>query len=111
MRVFYYNPKLGPKFIRRLFGEMDITLFRDRRQAVDWLATGKYPICFFCTRSAIGRAQRQGLPIGAFGEMREGVGLTSSSGNVVLLNKAPHPNAAKVYINWLLSRRGTAYFA
>jgi len=72
MRVFYYNPKLGPKFIRRLFSEMDITLFRNRRQAVDWLATGKFPICFFCSRSTIGRAQRQGLPIGAFGEMKEG---------------------------------------
>lgn len=106
MRVFYYNPKLGPRFIRRLFSEMDITLFRNRRQGVDWLATGKYPICFFCSRSTIGRAQLQGLPIGAFGEMKEGVGLTSSSGNIGLMNKAPHPNAAKVYINWFLSREG-----
>jgi len=106
MRVLYYTPQLGPKFIRRLFSEMDITLFRNRRQAVDWLAYGKYPICFFCSRSNIGRAQRQGLPIGAFGEMKEGVGLTSSSGNIGLMNKAPHPNAAKVYINWFLSREG-----
>ncbi len=106
MRVFYYNPKLGPPFIRRLFSEMDITLFRNRRQAVDWLANGKYPICFFCSRSTIGRAQLQGLPVGAFGEMKEGVGLTSSSGNIGLMNKAPHPNAAKVYINWFLSREG-----
>jgi len=105
-RVFYYNPKLGPKFIRRLFSEMDITLFRNRRQAVDWLATGKFPICFFCTRSAIGRAKIQGLPVGAFGEMKEGAGITSSSGNIGLVNKAPHPNAAKVYINWFLSREG-----
>ena len=106
MRVLYYNPKLGPKYIRRLFSEMDITLFRDRRQPIDWLATGKYPICFFCSGSAIGRAQIQGLPIGEFGAMKEGVGITSSSGNIVLLNKAPHPNAAKVYINWFLSREG-----
>jgi ABC-type Fe3+ transport system substrate-binding protein len=25
---------------------------------------------------------------------------------LALLNKAPHPNAAKVYVNWLLSRQG-----
>lgn len=25
---------------------------------------------------------------------------------LAFLNKAPHPNAAKVYVNWLLSRRG-----
>ena len=27
-------------------------------------------------------------------------------GTLGLVNRAPHPNAAKVYINWLLSRRG-----
>jgi len=27
-------------------------------------------------------------------------------GTLALLNRAPHPNAAKVFINWLLSRRG-----
>jgi len=106
IKMFYYNPKLGPKFIRRLFGEMDITLFRDRRQGVDWLATGKYPICFFCTSSQIGRAKRQGLPIGFFGLMKEGAGISSASGGVAFINRAPHPNAAKVFINWLLSREG-----
>jgi len=25
---------------------------------------------------------------------------------IVLINKAPHPNAAKVFINWYLSREG-----
>ena len=27
-------------------------------------------------------------------------------GTLALVNRAPHPNAAKVFINWLLSRRG-----
>ena len=27
-------------------------------------------------------------------------------GTLTLVNRAPHPNAAKVFINWLLSRRG-----
>jgi len=30
----------------------------------------------------------------------------SGGGNVMLINRAPHPNAAKVFINWLLSREG-----
>lgn len=106
IRVFYYNPHLGPEFIRRLFSEMDVTLFRDRRQAVDWLATGKFPICFFCTRSDIARAQSQGLPVTVFGTMKEGMGVTSSSGNIGLVHRAPHPNAARAYLNWFLSREG-----
>jgi len=85
---------------------MDITLFRDRRQGVNWLATGKFSICFFCTSSVIGRAKAQGLPVEEFAAMKEGVGLSSSSGNIGLLNRAPHPNAAKVYVNWFLSREG-----
>jgi len=106
VRIFYHTPGLGPEFIKRLFGEMEITFFRDRRQAVDWLANGKFAICFFCSSTDIGRAKRQGLPVNEFGEMKEGVGLTSSGGNVGLANRAPHPNAAKIFANWLLSREG-----
>jgi ABC-type Fe3+ transport system substrate-binding protein len=32
--------------------------------------------------------------------------LSSSGGTVSLLNRAPHPNAARVFVNWFLSRRG-----
>lgn len=106
IKLFYYAPTLGPKFIRRLFGEMDITLFRDRRQAIDWLATGKYAICFFCGGGPLGAAKRQGLPVDEFGLMKEGTSLSSAGGNMGLLDRAPHPNAAKVFINWYLSREG-----
>jgi iron(III) transport system substrate-binding protein len=104
IRIFYYNPKLGPEYIRRLFGETEVVLTRDRRQGVDWLASGKYAICFFCPSGDIQRARSQGLPVEYFGPMKEGAGITSSGGNMGLLNKAPHPNAAKVFINWALSR-------
>ena len=42
IRLFYYSPEMGPEFVRKLFGETDITLFRDRRQGLDWLAAGKF---------------------------------------------------------------------
>jgi ABC-type Fe3+ transport system substrate-binding protein len=104
-RFFYYHPELGPPFIKRLFGEMDITLFRDFRQGPDWLATGKFAICFFCDVDVL---KRQGLPVDTFGPgtFKEGGGLVQQFGTLSLVNRAPHPNAAKVFINWLLSRRG-----
>jgi ABC-type Fe3+ transport system substrate-binding protein len=37
---------------------------------------------------------------------KEGGGLVQQFGTVTLINRAPHPNAARVFINWLLSRRG-----
>jgi len=106
IRFYYYVPELGAKFIMRLFSEMDITLFRDQRQGLDWLATGKYPICIFCNNSRIETAKLQGLPVEKFGLMKEGAGLSSGGGGISLVNRAPHANAAKVFINWYLSREG-----
>jgi iron(III) transport system substrate-binding protein len=104
-RFFYYHPDIGPAFIRKLFGEMDVTLFRDFRQGSDWLATGKFSICFFCDVDVL---KKQGLPVDTFGPkaFKEGGGLVQQFGTLTLVNRAPHPNAAKVFINWLLSRRG-----
>ena len=109
LRYIYYHPKLGPDFLRRLFRDTQMTFTRDyRRQATDWLATGKFAICFVCNRTEIQRARAQGLPVDVlyFDSVDGIVGLTGEGGTVGLVNRAPHPNAAKVFINWLLSREG-----
>jgi len=105
-RVLYYHPKVGPDFIRRLLTEMDVTFFRNIRQSIDWLGKGRYAICFFCHRGFLRQAKLQGLPVGMFGAMKEGVGLSVQAGTLSLMNRAPHPNAARVFINWYLSREG-----
>jgi iron(III) transport system substrate-binding protein len=104
MIFLYHNPDIGPEFIRRLLADMDITVFRDIRQGTDWLGRGKFPICFFCYD--IDRAKAQGLPVEEFGTLKEGASLSPSWGSMVLMNRAPHPNAARVFINWYLSREG-----
>ena len=111
LRFLYYNKDLGPKFLRHFFGRMDLTLSRNPRQLVDWLALGKFPIAFFVS-SGFADGIQQGLPIREFdpNSFKEGAFVGPSTGSVALLNRAPHPNAAKVAINWLLSREGqTAY--
>jgi ABC-type Fe3+ transport system substrate-binding protein len=106
MRFFYYSPKIGADFIKRLFGQMDVALFRETRQGVDWLANGKFAICFFCSADEVRKANAQGLPVDTFGAMSEGAGLVSLYGTIVMPTNAPHPNAARVFINWFLSRDG-----
>jgi iron(III) transport system substrate-binding protein len=108
IRLFYYHPDMGPEFVRKLFAETDITLFRDRRQGLDWLATGKFPICFWC--EGVDKANTQGLPVDTFGRMKEGAGLSAGQATLTYVNQAPHPNAAKVFINWFLSRDGQLNF-
>ena len=111
VRMFYYTRELGPDFLRRLYSEMDVVLTQEIRQATDWLANGKFWICFFC--SDIRKAKQQGLPVDEFmtARWKEAPAISAgSTGSVVLLNQAPHPNAAKLFINWLLSREGQVVY-
>ena len=108
IRLFYNSPELGSEFVRKLFAETDITLFRDRRQGLDWLAAGKFSICFWC--EGVEKAATQGLPVGVFGRMKEGAGLSAGQGILTLVNQAAHPNAARIFINWFLSRDGQLNF-
>jgi ABC-type Fe3+ transport system substrate-binding protein len=103
---FYYHSKLGPDFIRKLYGESDVTIARDYRQPVDWLAAGKFSLCIPCVSDEMDKAMQQGLPVGQILNLREGGTLSSSGGTLTFLQNAPHPNAAKVFVNWLLSREG-----
>jgi len=104
------SPALGPNYLHRLLAEMDITASRDARQIVDWLGSGRYAISLFTTpsRADLNVAKDQGLPVDWLGpkSLKEGTGTSTSNGNVGLINHAPHPSAAKVAINWLLTREG-----
>ncbi|HEY2988273.1 MAG TPA: hypothetical protein VGL11_11150, partial [Candidatus Binatia bacterium] len=93
------------EFIKRLFGRMDVTFSRDQRQMTDWLAQGKFALCLGCAASM---ARAQGLPIESLDTSgwKEGSAFGVRNGSLSLMNQAPHPNAAKVFINWFLSRKG-----
>ena len=104
----YYNPQLGANFIKRLLGEMNVTVSRDRRQATDWLGTGKFALCIGC--ADVERASRDGMPVAEFERkhLKEAGNNITLNGNsaLALVSKATHPHAAAIFINWFLSRRG-----
>ncbi len=110
LRFLYNHPDLGPEFVKRFFSEMDITYSRDERQMIDWLGAGKFQLAFFVTD--VEDAAKQGLPVKFFepGQFKEGAFVGPSQGGVSLFKNAPHPNAAKVAINWLLSQEGQSAY-
>jgi iron(III) transport system substrate-binding protein len=110
IRFFYSQKELGANFITRLFGETDLTLTRDFTQLLDWLAAGKFSLGIFVGGSETAKAISQGLPLREFSpaQFKEGAAVSPFNGTVSLVNRAPHPNAAKLLINWLLSREGQA---
>jgi iron(III) transport system substrate-binding protein len=107
-RFMYKNPQLGAAWFERLYGEMDVTLSRDQRQLVDWLVQGRFPILLFASNSEFATAKDQGLPIAMvpLERFNEGGAIGPGGGALSLVEPAPHPNASKVLINWLLSREG-----
>jgi iron(III) transport system substrate-binding protein len=105
----YHNPQLGPEYLKKLFSATALTLVRDDRQQTDWLAAGKFPLTLTSKATEVEEAKNQGLPVDvldAHAFKRDGVGLEAGGTMLALMNKAPHPNAAKVLINWFLSREG-----
>jgi ABC-type Fe3+ transport system substrate-binding protein len=83
-----------------------MAIVRSDEQLMDWLSTGKYALGFGARD--VDKAMTQGLPINTFlpNHMKEGSSLATYNGTLSYFNRAPHPNAAKVAINWLLSREG-----
>ena len=106
LQFFYYNPELGVEFLRKLFIDQQPVFSRDRRQMTDWLAQGKFALCMGCRDSE--KAHKQGLPVYEMDmvDWKEGAHISSGGGSLGLIKGGPHPNAAKVFINWFLSRRG-----
>jgi iron(III) transport system substrate-binding protein len=111
LTFFYLHPDLGVDFIRAL-GKQQITIMKDFAQEVDAVGQGRYPVLIGTADFvAIARA-KQGVPIAIVDprQLKEGTDISPANGALALFNKAPHPHAAKVYINWLLSREGQTVF-
>ena len=110
LKFLYYNPELGPEFLKKVYSEMDVAISADPRQITDWLAQGKFAFALGASPSFLeaNAAKAQGLSVDWFGpkQFKEGVALTSGASCTGLINRAPHPNAAKLAINWILSREG-----
>ncbi len=103
---FNYNvmETMGREFAEQLAGQ-DITFFKDRRSGVEWVARGKYPIVIAPDINVLGEMYRAGAPL-KFIIPVEGDYKTAGSGGLSLFNKAPHPNAAALFLNWLLTQEG-----
>jgi len=108
LQFAFYHPDLGANFLRQLFGDMDITLSREGRQLVDWLSVGKFAIAIAPSASEVQAGMKQGLPLNRFEPraFKEGIYMRATQGSLSILNRLPHANATKVFVNWLLSREG-----
>jgi len=113
LQFAYYHADLGAKFLRQFFGEMDITISRDGRQIVDWLAVGKFAIAIGPSASDIQaghEVESAVVPASSRALSRKASTCARPRAPSSILNRLPHPNATKVFVNWLLSREGQTKF-
>jgi iron(III) transport system substrate-binding protein len=104
---------MGRDWLRRVFHEQDLVVTRNLRQQIEWLVRGQYPIAIGIDTAGLDEFQRQGLgrnvrPL----DVPEGRGVAVGFGGCACaVTRPPHPNAAKVYLDWLLSYEGQTTWA
>jgi iron(III) transport system substrate-binding protein len=95
----------GEDFLRKLFVDQQPQMIRDRRQAIETLIRGNAAVGFGLHPIIFSDFVKDGLA----GDVKniDVEGASYSGGEIASIYKgAPHPNAAKLFLNWLLSKDG-----
>jgi iron(III) transport system substrate-binding protein len=95
----------GEEYLRKLAAQ-DLFLGRDQRVLSDSLAKGRVAVMIGNTYYSYMPFLKAGLPIKPLPIPKEGTFGTGGSGNLAVLKAPAHPNSARVFVNWLLSRDG-----
>lgn len=94
--------------IWRQIAKQEPLILRDQRLMIDWLAQGKYAVVVPPETDPFNLVLEAGAPVARV-TVAEAAYIT---GDVLTLVKdAPHPNASKVFINWLLSKEGQTVYS
>jgi ABC-type Fe3+ transport system substrate-binding protein len=95
----------GENYLTKLVSQ-ELLVGRNLRQLAEALVKGKVSLSIGVSYYTYLPFIKAGLPVKPLPAPKEGIYASTGSGNVVMLKNAPHPNAAKVFLNWLLSRDG-----
>ena len=105
---------LGPEKAKDYYTKMRAqaaAVDRDQRRQIEWVAQGKYPL-HLAPGTIMYQLEKRGLKFGVIPAFKDyGSYLTPGFGSVMVMNKSPHPNAGKVFLNWLLTKEGQTAFS
>jgi iron(III) transport system substrate-binding protein len=105
----YFEPDRGQEWIRTYLLNAGVTFSDDRRILETWLVGGRFPLQAVATGSEdLIALAKKGLPIKQLFLPKQ-VGVLRAGGSGCCISafaNAPHPNAAKLFVNWFLSKEG-----
>ena len=108
----HFYDQLGEDFVKQLYIGQQPVISRDERQLTDWMLRGTYPIVLGTDEAQAAKMRAEGFPVK---EVYDLPGLTapvtSGNGMIAVFNRAPHPNATKLLVNWLASKEGMEVYA
>ena len=103
----------GLEWMERFVKSGMIEFVSNSRLIEDGLAGGKYAFAVFPNAPPLDQMEKQGLPVKRIEhEFADVPGIMTAGAPtqaVQVYDRAPHPNAAKLFVNWLLSREGMTY--
>lgn len=95
----------GESFVADLLKNQELAFTADKRQQAEWLVRGRYPITIGISATELVPFMNQGLGKNVVPLKDERAPQGMGLGGIQVLKNAPHPNATKVYVNWLLSQK------
>ena len=98
----------GESYLEKLV-KQELMILPDRRQVAEAVAKGKVHLGIGAAYFNYLPFMKAGLPVEAL-VPEEGSQGSHGSGNIAIIKNHPHPNAAKVFVNWLLSKEGQEVF-
>ena len=102
-------PDRGPKWVQTYLMDAGVTFSDDRRILETWLVGGRFPLKVASSaEEQLHDLAENGIHIKQLHlPMERSVLQASGSGCCIsMFDKAPHPNAAKLFVNWFLSKEG-----
>jgi iron(III) transport system substrate-binding protein len=102
---------LGESWARRFLAN-DLVIVDNPRQLAEFVYRGRYPVAFAMRTDVHIAFKKQGLthvkPLAPDSEPGVYLAMSRVAG---LFDRAPHPNAAKLFVNWFLGRDAQQYFS
>jgi iron(III) transport system substrate-binding protein len=102
----------GPDGVKTLYVDHKPVINRDARQLTDYLLRGTYPIALNVDKDQLDKMKNEGLPVKAIYELPDfPAGIGAGQSLLGMLSHAPHPNAAKLFVNWIASKEGLEIYS
>jgi iron(III) transport system substrate-binding protein len=99
----------GEEYLKNLVAQR-LFVARDQRSLGEHLRSGKGAVALGIGYAELQPLIKAGAPLVALLYPKEGLYTTGGNGHLMAIKNPPHPNAARVFANWLLGRDGQELF-